>query len=98
LIGYHEAIFLLAIRMQVVTPMSRRKRRLIIGTVGLSLGGLAPIVTGIVGAWSYITQGYFVAKTGELIYGPIGLLSSGFFILAGTAIIGYAIWSYRKHR
>jgi len=60
------------------------------------LGGLAPLVTGIVGIWGYVTRGYFISKTGELISGPLGLLMSGFFIFAGLGMIVYAIWLYRR--
>jgi hypothetical protein len=63
--------------------------------IGLALGGLAPLVTGGVGIWHYLTQGNFIAKTGERIDGPSGLLMSGFFILAGLVMIGHAIRLYR---
>ena len=82
------------------TPSStkRSKIRVTLGAVGLALGGLAPLVTGIIGVWEYITKGYVISKTGELITGLSGVLMSVFFIIAGFAMMGYALWSYRRHR
>jgi len=79
------------------TPTTNHARlKITLGTVGLILGGLAPLITGIVGIWSYAKQGYFISKTGELIDGPSGILMSGFFILAGLGMIIFAIWKYRR--
>ena len=83
--------------MNTHPPTQRSKRRVKIGAIGLALGGLAPMVTGIVGVWGYITRGYFISKTGERVDGPAGILMSVFFILAGLGMIGYAIWQYRSH-
>lgn len=65
-------------------------------SAGLALGGLAPLVTGIIGLWGYVTRGYIISKTGDLIDGPSGLWMSVFFILVGIGMIVYAIWSCRR--
>ena len=81
----------------MVAPMpGRSKRRAAWGAIGLVLGALPPVVTGIVGLWDYLTQGYFISKTGERIDGPAGIVMSGLFILAGLGMIAYALWSYRR--
>lgn len=67
-----------------------------IGAIGLSLGALAPIVTGAVGLWGYATRGYFIAKTGEMVNGPAGLVTCIFFVLAGLWMMGYAVYKYRR--
>jgi hypothetical protein len=74
------------------------RKRAVIRALGLGLGGLAPLATGLVGMWGYATRGYFIAKTGETIDGPLGMVASGLFIFAGLCMIGYAIWSYRRKR
>ena len=77
-------------------PLPRHsKTRLTFATIGMIVGGLAPLATGIVGVWGYLTKGYFISKTGELIDGPAGILMSGFFILAGIGMIVYAVRRYR---
>jgi len=72
------------------------QQKIALGVVGLGLGGLAPLVTGLIGMWSYATQGYFVSKTGDLIEGPFAMAASGVFVLLGLGMIGYAIWLYRR--
>ncbi len=84
--------------MESRPPKQYTNRRVTFGAIGLAAGGLAPLVTGLVGVWGYLTRGYFISKTGELIDGPAGILMSGVFILAGIGMIGYAIWLYRRHR
>ncbi len=59
------------------------------------MGGLAPLVAGLIGFWDYATQGYFIAKTGKIVDVPIGLAVSGLLVVAGLAMIGYAIRSYK---
>ena len=76
----------------------RSPRRTAIAAIGLSLGGLAPLVTGLVGVWGYITRGYFISKTGQLVDGPLGIVVSGLFVLAGLGMIVHAICFYRHKR
>ena len=86
--------------MENDSTSKRLRRRLILGTGGLILGGMAPLLTGIIGIWSYLKQGYFISKTGELIEGPSGLVISFIFVVAGLGVIVVAILKYRrvKHR
>ena len=72
--------------------------RVILGAVGMMLGGLAPLATGIIGVHGYVTKGYFISRTGDHISGLSGILVSMFFILAGFAMIAYGIWKYRVFR
>lgn len=79
--------------------LSRKKlpqTRSILVLVGLCLGGLAPLATGIIGLWGYVTRGYFISKTGQIISGPIGIIVSCFFVLTGIAMIVFAILSYKR--
>jgi len=76
-------------------PMSRRG--VIIGCTGLAVGGLAPLVTGLVGLHDCLTQGYFVAKTGQIVSGAAAWIASVFFILAGLGMMALAVRWYRKH-
>ena len=71
-------------------------KRLLLRTIALCLGGLAPLVTGLIGFWDYATQDYFIAKNGDIVDGPIGLVVCGLFVIAGLAMIIYAIRSYRR--
>ena len=83
--------------MNAQPPTQYSKKRVTLGAIGLAVGGLAPLVTGLVGVWGYLTRGYFISKTGELVDGPSGILMSGFFILSGIGMMVYAIWLYRRH-
>ena len=76
-------------------PMSRRG--VIIGCTGLAVGGLAPLVTGLVGLHDCLTQGYFVAKTGQIVSGATAWIASAFFVLAGLGMMALAVRWYRKH-
>lgn len=71
--------------------------RATLGAIGLSLGGLAPLLTGLVGVRGYLVQGYFTSRTGDRVDGPVGMVVCGFFILAGSAMIIHAIRMYRRH-
>ncbi|MDX1378801.1 MAG: hypothetical protein R3307_08130 [Anaerolineales bacterium] len=73
-------------------------KRLIVEVIALCIGGFAPLVTGVVGMWSFIERGYFVSKTGDLIAGPLAIFASVAFIFAGLGLIAYAIWNYRRKR
>jgi hypothetical protein len=78
-------------------PRQRKIRsRLMLGTIGLCIGGLAPLVAGLIGMWQYIDRGYFISKTGDLVEGPLAIVGSGMFILAGLGLIFYAIVSFRR--
>ena len=75
------------------------RKRLAIATIGLCIGGLAPLVTGLVGIWQFLARGYFISKTGEPVGGLLAVVASGMFILAGLGMIAYAIADYsRKSR
>ena len=76
-------------------PISRRG--IIIGCTGLAVGGLAPLVTGLVGLHGCVTQGYFVAKTGQIVSGATAWIASALFILAGLGMMALAVRWYRKH-
>lgn len=76
-------------------PLS--KRRVTLGAVALALGGLAPLITGAVGIHGYLTQGYFVARTGEIVSGPLGWAVCIAFILAGLGMMVLAARQYRRH-
>lgn len=78
------------------SPTQHSPRRAALAAICLSLGSLAPLVTGLIGVWGYLTRGYFISKTGELVDGPLGIVVSGFFVLAGLGMIGHAIWSFRR--
>jgi hypothetical protein len=75
-------------------PMS--KRRIRIGAAALALGGLAPLLTGVVGLHGYFTKGLFVAKNGEVVTGVTAWIASGAFIMAGLGMIALAAWQYRR--
>jgi MFS family permease len=77
--------------------MPRSKRSAAIGAVGMAVGGLAPMITGIVGIYGYLTEGYFVSKSGEVVTGPVGWIASIFFILAGLGMMALAVRLYRRH-
>lgn len=68
------------------------------GSIALAIGGLAPMVTGVVGLHGYFTQGHFVAKTGQIVSGAAAWIASSVFILAGLGMMALAIWQYRRHR
>ena len=72
------------------------KRRALIGSIALTVGGLAPLVTGLVGLHGYLTQGYFVAKTGQIVAGTTAWVASLVFILAGLGMMALAVWQYRR--
>jgi len=72
------------------------RKRLAIGTIALCIGGLAPLVTGLIGMWQFLTRGYFVSKTGDLVEGPLALVASAVFIFAGLGMIAYAMVIYRR--
>jgi len=73
------------------------RKRLILGTIGFCIGGLAPLVTGLIGMSQYMNRGYFISKTGDPVEGPLAIVGSGMFILAGLGMIIYAIVSYRRN-
>ena len=83
--------------MREQSPDSRRRsRRFRWGGLGFAAGGLAPLVTGLVGVWSYWSKGYVVAKTGEVLEGPGSVVLSAFFVLAGLTMIGVGLrWFVR---
>lgn len=74
----------------------RPKRKTTLGAIGLGIGGLAPLVAGILGVWGYIRRGYSISRSGEPIDGLWGVVLSGFLVLAGLGMIGYAIWLYLR--
>lgn len=78
-------------------PKKYSEKQLIWGTVGLTAGGVAPLVTGIIGVWSYVYRGYIITRAGEKVTGLSGVITSVFFILAGIGLIGYALWFYRRN-
>lgn len=78
------------------TSRKPSRKRLLLGTTGLCIGGLAPLVTGLIGMWQYIDQGYFISKTGDRVEGSLAFVGSGMLILAGLAVIFYAIVSFRR--
>ena len=82
--------------MKEDSPVPKSKTRKILWTIGLMLGGLAPLVTGVIGIWGYITLGYITSKTGEIIDDPSGIFVSGLFIIAGIWMIVYAIRQYLR--
>lgn len=84
--------------MSAQTKKGVSRKRLLIEVIALCIGGLAPLVTGIVGMWGFVECGYFVSKTGDLIEGPLAVFASGAFILAGLGLITFAIWNYRRKR
>jgi hypothetical protein len=73
------------------------KRRVTIGAIALAIGGLAPLLTGVVGMHAYLTEGLFVAKNGESVTGPTAWIASSLFILAGLGMMALAAWQYRRH-
>ena len=75
-------------------PMSRR--RIVIGCTALAVGGLAPMATGLVGLRGCLTQGYFVAKTGQIVSGATAWIASAAFVLAGLGMMALARYQYRK--
>ncbi len=80
--------------MQDTSTKPTSNIRKILAAVGMAIGGCAPLITGIVGIWGYATKGYFIAKTGERVDGPIGFIVCTLFILAGLWMIAYAIRLY----
>lgn len=73
-------------------------RKQIIGySVGMTVGGLFPLVPGIFGVWSFITRGYVLARTGEPVYGLSGVWPSAVLVIAGLAMIVHAIRFYLRH-
>jgi hypothetical protein len=72
------------------------RKRLALGAIGLCIGGLAPLVTGLIGMWQFHNFGYFISKTGDPVEGPLAIVASGMFILAGLGMIAYAIVTYRR--
>ena len=68
-----------------------------IGCTGLAVGGLAPLVTGLVGLHGCVMQGYLVAKTGQIVSGATAWIASALFILAGLGMMALAVRWYRKH-
>ena len=72
------------------------KRRALIGSIALAVGGLAPLVTGLVGLHGYFTKGYFIAKTGQVVSGTTAWAASSVFILAGLGMMTLAAWQYRR--
>jgi hypothetical protein len=82
--------------MTANTPMKPSGKRFAIGVIGLCVGGLAPLVTGLIGMWQYLDRGYFISKSGDLVEGPLAIVGSGIFILAGLGMIAYAIVIYRR--
>jgi ribosomal protein S18 acetylase RimI-like enzyme len=82
----------------VTTPGPERgsRRRTLLGATAFGLGGLAPLATGLVGIRAYLVDGFFVAKTGERVDGPEGLVVCGLLVLAGLGMIGQAVrWARR---
>jgi hypothetical protein len=77
-------------------PGKPSRKRLALGAAGLFIGGLAPLVTGLIGMWQFLNHGYFISKTGDLVEGPLAMMASGMFILAGSGMIAYAIVNYRR--
>ena len=71
------------------------RRSILIGSAGLTLGGLAPMVTGLKGLFDFHRQGFFIAKTGEHVDGPTGIFVCVFFVLAGSGMIGYVGYRLR---
>jgi ABC-type transport system involved in multi-copper enzyme maturation permease subunit len=72
------------------------KRRLLIGSIALAVGGLAPMMTGVVGLYGYFTQGYFISRSGQNVSGTTAWVSSSIFVLAGLGMMAIALWQYRK--
>lgn len=77
--------------------MPSSRRRAAIGATALALGGLAPLATGAVGIHGFLTQGFFVSKTGDIVTGLAGWITCIFFVLAGFGMMGLAVWQYRKY-
>lgn len=69
---------------------------LMIGCTGLAIGGLAPLITGLVGLQDCLTQGFFVAKTGQIVSGATAWINSIAFILAGLGMMALAAYQFRK--
>jgi hypothetical protein len=61
------------------------------------VGGLAPLLTGLVGIHGYLTKGYFIAKSGETVTGPAGWIVCSSFVLAGLGMMALAVRHYRRH-
>ena len=81
------------------TTKKPTRKRLALTAIGLCIGGLAPLATGVVGLWQYLDRGYFSSKTGDHVEGPLAVVASGVFILVGVAMIAHALVSYiRKTR
>jgi hypothetical protein len=76
-------------------PISRR--RILVGSTALAVGGLAPLATGLVGLHGCLTQGHFVAKTGQIVSGATAWIASAAFIVAGLGMMALAVYQYRKH-
>ena len=72
------------------------RKRLVLRTVGFCIGGSAPLVTGLIGMSQFLNRGYFISKTGDLVEGPLAMVASGVFILAGLGMIAYAVMNYRR--
>ena len=51
----------------------------------------------MVGLHGCVTQGYFVAKTGQIVSGATAWIASALFILAGLGMMALAVRWYRKH-
>ena len=47
-------------------PRKPSRKRLALGAAGFFIGGLAPLVTGLVDMWQFLNHGYFISKTGAL--------------------------------
>ena len=82
----------------MIANASRRpsRKRLALGAAGFCIGGLAPLVTGLTGMWQFLSRGYFITKTGGIVEGPLAIVASVVFILAGLGMIIYAIVNYRR--
>jgi hypothetical protein len=82
---------------KTVSSRPPSRRGIIIGCAGLAVGGLAPLVTGLVGLHGCLTRGYFVAKTGQIVSGATAWIASAFFILVGLGMMALAVRWYRRH-
>jgi hypothetical protein len=69
----------------------------ILGTVGMLLGGLLPLVLGVAGIWTYVRHGYVLSRGGERMHDAWAWLYP-LYVLAGLTLIGFGIRFYRRNR
>ncbi len=67
-----------------------------LGSIGLIVGGLVPLLLGVAGIVGYLRRGYVEARDGGPYDTNLGVFIYVVWTLGGLFLIGYALWRRRR--